>query len=167
MRPYAIRMHLRLCRVPGGPRRTGSSRWRGRGVLAVLLAAVLLPAAACRPSRVRVRGPSMAPALVDGDRLLVCRGWHASRARPGEVVVVARPGGGEAVKRLVGGPGDVVDAAGGPLRLAAGEIAVAGDDPARSTDSRRWGPLPAGALRGRALGVYHPPERVRWGASLR
>ncbi|MFO8075955.1 MAG: S24/S26 family peptidase [Actinomycetota bacterium] len=156
-------MPLGLCRLPAGPRRGGAAR----ALAALLVVGGLLLVAFCRPARLRVRGPSMAPALADGDGLLVCRGWLAARARPGEVVVVARPGGGEAVKRLVGRSGAVVDAAGGPLRLAPGEIAVAGDDPARSTDSRRWGPLPAGALRGRALGVYDPPERVRWGPTLR
>ena len=161
LRPYAIRMSPRLCRVRAGSRRGAPGWGRARGALVVVLGALLV--AVCRPSRVRVDGPSMGPALRDGDRLLVCRGWAAALARPGEVVVVARPGGGEAVKRLAAAPGDVADVPGGPVRLAPGEIAVAGDDPAWSTDSRRWGPLPVGALRGRALGVYHPPERVRWG----
>ena len=87
--------------------------------------------------RVLVRGPSMAPALRDGDQLLVSFGKRPA-SRPGAVVVVALPGTQLAVKRLVR-----VD--------EAGRVWVEGDNPFGSTDSRTLGALPPEALRGRVL----------------
>ncbi|MGQ0575822.1 MAG: S26 family signal peptidase [Pseudonocardia sp.] len=74
--------------------------------------------------RVVVRGPSMSPALADGDVVLVRFG---ARARPGDVVLVrwaARPGQ-LSVKRAVR-----PDGAGWWVR---------GDNPFGSTDSRELG----------------------------
>lgn len=89
---------------------------------------------ALRWAVVEVRGPSMAPTLTAGDRLLTLparRGW----LRTGQVVVVADPADPFhlVVKRLTRTVGDRVE--------------VRGDDPVRSTDSRHWGSLPAGAVR--------------------
>ena len=75
--------------------------------------------------RVRVRGPSMAPTLADGDVLLV---RPARRPHVGDVVVVrwdARPGQ-LSVKRAV--------------RPEEGGWHVLGDFPEASTDSRTLGP---------------------------
>jgi nickel-type superoxide dismutase maturation protease len=85
-----------------------------------------------------VRGPSMVPALRDGDRLLV---WLRSprRAPPlGRVVVVALPDRPLSVKRLRAVEPD-------------GRIRVEGDNEFGSTDSRTLGPLPADSLRGVVL----------------
>lgn len=132
---------------------------RPRLLAAPALVALLAPAVALlKLTRVTVTGESMRPTLEPGDRLLVSRGRSAQR---GDVVVVREPGGLEVVKRLAGRSGDVVDLGQGPVRLGAGEVAVLGDRRQASTDSRRWGPLPAGAVRGRLLAVYHPPERAR------
>ena len=46
-----------------------------------------------------VRGRSMEPALLDGDRLLVR--WSARRARPGVVAVVRLPDRPLSIKRIV------------------------------------------------------------------
>ncbi|HEY2099791.1 MAG TPA: S26 family signal peptidase [Pseudonocardia sp.] len=76
--------------------------------------------------RVAVRGPSMSPALTDGDVVLVTLG---ARPRPGDVVLVrwpARPGQ-LSVKRA-GRPDG-----GGPYWR------VRGDNPFGSTDSRELG----------------------------
>jgi len=71
-----------------------------------------------------VRGPSMVPALRDGDALLV---WRTGRIRAGDVVVVRLPGvPGLSVKRAV--------------RPADGGWWVEGDNPFGSTDSRQLGP---------------------------
>jgi nickel-type superoxide dismutase maturation protease len=88
--------------------------------------------------RVLVRGPSMAPALHDGDQLLV---WLRPRRCPpvGTVVVVDLPGErGVGIKRLRSVAPD-------------GSLWVQGDNPFGSTDSRQFGVIPAAALRGRVL----------------
>jgi hypothetical protein len=100
--------------------------------------------------RVAVRGPSMSPALTDGDVVLVTLG---ARPRPGDVVLVrwpARPGQ-LSVKRAGrpdggGTAGAGADAAGGVAALGVGGAGagpywrVRGDNPFGSTDSRELGP---------------------------
>jgi nickel-type superoxide dismutase maturation protease len=76
--------------------------------------------------RVRVRGPSMAPTLVDGDVVLV---RLRKRPRPGDVVLVrwaARPAQ-LSIKRA-------------EQAHVAGTWFVVGDNPFASTDSRDLGP---------------------------
>jgi nickel-type superoxide dismutase maturation protease len=85
-------------------------------------------------SLVEVRGPSMEPALWEGDRLLTVparRNW----LEPGQLVVVTDPADGnhEVVKRLTS--------------VGSGKVTVLGDNPRASTDSRTWGPLPVRAVR--------------------
>jgi nickel-type superoxide dismutase maturation protease len=85
-----------------------------------------------------VRGPSMVPALRDGQRVLV---WLARPRRTpavGRVVLVELPGGPLAIKRLAAIGAD-------------GRVEVSGDNPYGSTDSRQLGPLPAAAIRGVVL----------------
>jgi nickel-type superoxide dismutase maturation protease len=92
---------------------------------------------------VDVQGPSMVPALRDGDRLLV---WlRTPRRAPalGRVLVVALPERPLAVKRLVAVDGD-------------GGLRVEGDNPFGSTDSRTLGPLPPTSVRGVVLGRIWP-----------
>lgn len=93
--------------------------------------------------RIRVRGPSMAPTLRDGDVVLARRGV----ARPGDIVVVtwdSRPGQ-LSVKRAVGPAG------GGWL--------VVGDNDLASTDSRELGPA---RVHGVVLARLWPrPRRLR------
>jgi nickel-type superoxide dismutase maturation protease len=94
----------------GVPRATGPNTDAGGGV---------------RWRRVGVRGPSMSPALHDGDVVLVRFG---TPVRPGDVVLVrwpARPGQ-LSVKRAV--------------RADAGGWWVTGDNQFGSTDSRELGP---------------------------
>lgn len=108
---------------------------------AVLVAVV----AALAPRRVEVTGWSMGPGLRPGDRLLVL---GRLPARPGAVVVAADPRrpSRRIVKRVVSvGPSGIV---------------LAGDDPARSTDSRHFGPVPPRLVEGRAAWRYAPPERA-------
>lgn len=75
--------------------------------------------------RATVRGPSMSPALADGDIVLVVR---VDRPRPGTVALVCWPSRPSqlSVKRVVG-------------RCGAGWW-VLGDNPRGSTDSRELGP---------------------------
>lgn len=98
--------------------------------------------------RVVVRGPSMSPALADGDVVLVTFG---ARPRPGAVLLVrwpARPGQ-LSVKRAVR-----AEAGAGPPLWE-----VRGDNPFGSTDSRQLGPAVAlGVVRCR---LWPRPGRLR------
>jgi nickel-type superoxide dismutase maturation protease len=92
-------------------------------------------------SQVRVAGWSMAPTLWPDDRLLTVPvpGPLVRRAlRAGHVVVVAAPDAPAGQDHLVVKRIRTIDRRG---------IDVRGDDPAHSTDSRTWGPLPPAAIR--------------------
>ena len=135
----------------------------------------------------RVEGSSMAPSYPPGTVVLVLRPpLHALTRpgrgyRPGDVVVVAPPGGGLSRKRVAAvGPATVAMARGEllvdgerssapvpvragvsdvpPTRLGPGELFVLGDDrrPLASRDSRDYGPLPPAAVRGRVVAAWRP-----------
>lgn len=100
-------------------------------------------------TRVKVEGTSMLPALSPGDRLLALR-WPVLEA--GDIVVVRDP---EEPGRLL---------AKRVARLHAETVEVLGDNERASRDSRRFGPLPRGAVVGTVVYRYHPPSaagRVR------
>ncbi|MFI8425319.1 S26 family signal peptidase [Streptomyces sp. NPDC085479] len=122
-------------------------------------------------SRLRIDGPSMMPALRDGQRVLVLRSG-AARLRTGRIVLVAPPEGlvpprrGAApagrpplvVKRVAAlagepVPPEVCAAAGVPegALVPPGRVALLGDNPAFSTDSRFWGLLPVSSVVGVVL----------------
>jgi nickel-type superoxide dismutase maturation protease len=103
-------------------------------IASALTAVTYLGVLAVNRSLVEVRGASMEPTLWAGDRLLTVPARPAS-VRPGRVVVVADPAdeGHLVVKRVVS--------------AEAGRVVVLGDQPAASTDSRTWGPLPRRAVR--------------------
>jgi nickel-type superoxide dismutase maturation protease len=98
--------------------------------------------------RVAVAGRSMEPTFRDGDWLLVRRLRRAARA--GELVVAADPRdpGRLLVKRVRSVSGD--------------RVTIEGDhaDPAESTDSRQFGPIPGSAIVGRPVFRYAPLSRV-------
>jgi nickel-type superoxide dismutase maturation protease len=124
----------------------------GRGPAALVALVVLaLAAVVARPvRRVAVTGGSMAPALADGDRLVVVARPWAGRVAPGDVVAVPDPRapGRLLVKRVA-----AVDRARGTAELR-------GDAPAASTDSRTFGPVPLASVTGRAVYRYGPPGRT-------
>jgi signal peptidase I len=108
--------------------------------------------------RITVRGRSMAPALLPGERLLFDRlAYVRNRPRAGDVVWVAHPLCPELrmVKRLAGVPGDML----GGRTLGRGEYWVLGDNTDESTDSREFGPVRRRELLGRAWVRYWPAER--------
>ena len=126
-----------------------------RRPLVALLGAAAGVAAGVAASRwldvVEVRGGSMAPALLPGDRLLVESRSYLGRApRPGEIVLAADPrhGDRELIKRVT-----TVDE-------AAAAVDLRGDAPDKSTDSREFGAVALTNIRWRAAFRYWPPERV-------
>jgi signal peptidase I len=94
-------------------------------------------------SLVTVRGPSMEPALWEGDRLLTVPAWRGAIVT-GRVVVVRDPGdpGHLVVKRV-----HALVYPGGATPGRRELVEVRGDAPDRSTDSRAWGPVPVSAVR--------------------
>jgi signal peptidase I len=125
--------------------------------------------------RTVVEGNSMAPTLLPGQFLVATRPRHIHR---GDVVVVRLPRRGiEAVKRVVGLPGERVRVVAGHAEidgrrlhephasgtgvsgdwsLAEGEYLVLGDDRGESTDGRTFGPVPGEALVGVVRFRYWP-----------
>lgn len=124
-----------------------------RGPLFALAGALTVVGGAVLSARwldvVEVRGRSMEPALLPGDRLLVERWTYTQRPpRPDEVVLAADPRDPrrELVKRVT----SVLD----------GEVRLAGDNAAASTDSATFGALPLPAVRWRAVAVCWPARRI-------
>jgi signal peptidase I len=96
-----------------------------------------------------VRGPSMRPAFDDGDRLIARR--RRSVPRPGDVIVFRNPrphgvaGSSEGpllIKRVAAGPSGPAPAGMGTALVPPGHVAVLGDNPAQSLDSRHLGFIP-------------------------
>ena len=117
------------------------------GTLAWALLALLGWAIARRTlDVVEVRGRSMAPTLLPGDRLLVAR----LPARRADVVLAADPRepGRELIKRV------------GALNRFG--VTLRGDNPAFSTDARTFGTVSAETIRWRVIWRYWP--RSRFGA---
>ena len=120
------------------------------GIVARLLAVAAGAAAFTLVARdldaVAVRGRSMAPALLPGDRLIVRR--RHSGPRVGDVVVVRDPRqpDRELIKRVAAVDG--------------GRVTLLGDNPAGSTDAREFGLVAAGGVRWGVVVRYWPPSRV-------
>lgn len=136
-------------------------------------------------ARFRIEGDSMTPTLQHGQSVLVVRPtfpWN--RLRRGDVVVLRRPGPPEGtyVKRIIGLPGEEIKLDGGRCYVddilvtttqeipaggrstwwnGPGEFFVLGDNPALSTDSRAFGPVPEELIEGRAWLRCWPPRD--WG----
>ena len=117
---------------------------RPGGLVWPLLALLVLAVARRRLDVVEVRGRSMAPTLLPGDRLLVAR----LPVRIGDVVLARDPRepGRELVKRV-----SSADRSGLVLR---------GDNPVASTDARTFGALRPEAVRWRVVGRYWPVGRI-------
>ena len=131
---------------------------------------------------VRISSGSMAPTLLEGDRVLVTRAGTPGR---GALVTFSSPADGVlTLKRVVAIAGDrvaiedaalvvngrrvaepYVDAARidglyfGPVTVPAGTVFVLGDRRAGSIDSRAYGAIPAARVEGRVLVRLWPPLR--------
>lgn len=134
-------------------------------------------------SSLKVEGASMEPALADGDRLLVTHGVDALHA--GDVIVfsaISRSRGREnLIKRVIALPGDRVSVTDGiatvngapestpdpipdpteslqvdEFTVPDDTVFVLGDNRPVSLDSRNLGPIPQGAITGKAVWVFAP-----------
>ena len=112
-------------------------------LVAVLAALVLLR----RVDVVEVRGRSMAPALLPGDRLLVAR----LPPRAGHVVLAFDPRDPHEPRRELVKRVSSLGPAGAMLR---------GDNRSESTDGRTFGVLPPTAVGWRVIGRYWPADRI-------
>ncbi|EPE05055.1 mitochondrial inner membrane protease subunit [Ophiostoma piceae UAMH 11346] len=107
-------------------------------------------------------GPSMLPTFsVDGDWLLVSKRFRNGRGvRVGDLVVYRIPvePGDEAVKRVMGMPGDyvLVNSPEGTsdlmIQVPQGHCFLVGDNLPASRDSRTFGPVPLALVRGKVIG---------------
>jgi nickel-type superoxide dismutase maturation protease len=120
-----------------------------RTVVAVTVAAAAAAALARCVRRVEVTGGSMAPALLEGDRLVVLAAPWRTVPVPGDVVALPDP---RAPDRLLVKRVAAVDRSRGTLE-------VLGDAPRASTDSRVFGPVPLASVVGRAVYRYAPSGR--------
>jgi nickel-type superoxide dismutase maturation protease len=103
---------------------------------------------AARWSVLRVSGPSMVPALRDGDFVLARRA-RPGRVRPGDVVVVRHPGRADGlllIKRAV-------------RREGAGWWLL-GDNEFVTSDSREFGAVPDPLVLARAVMRFRDPCRI-------
>jgi nickel-type superoxide dismutase maturation protease len=118
-------------------------QWRGL-IGSLLLFAALAILARRMIDVVEVRGRSMAPTLLPGDRLLIAR----LAPRVGDVVVAADPRDSrrELIKRVA--------------RTDASGVHLSGDNRAFSTDTRAFGALPRDAVTMRAVFRYWPRSRI-------
>ncbi|USB33827.1 signal peptidase I [Paenibacillus sp. YPG26] len=140
-----------------------------------------------------VKGQSMEPTLEESERLFVNKIIYDFRdPQPGEVVVLKDPSDGPdkkeyLVKRVIAGPGDIVeardrelyvnsialnepytdirieDADFGPVVLESDEYFVMGDNrhAGRSKDSRYFGNVKKNQITGRAEFVFWPLTKIR------
>jgi len=135
-----------------------------------------------------VRGSSMAPGIQDGDRILV-EPWSyvVGEANRGDVVVLRYPLDPtvDYIKRVIGLPGDRIFMADGNVWVNGellrepyvadvdrssfvdrvideGHVFVLGDNRPRSSDSREFGLVPVGYVRGRVDLRLWPISRAGW-----
>lgn len=151
-----------------------------------LLTAIIFLIVNTATGRFRIEGSSMEPNLHDGEYVIIDKvSYMLHGPERGDVIVFARPGERDYIKRVIGLPGDTVEIRSGqvyvngialeepyinqPVRqdvaarqVEAGRYFVLGDNRNNSSDSRVIGTVPAADIVGRAWFVYWPP--TDWGA---
>lgn len=153
------------------------TRWARRAVLPGVVATLLMVGLfAVEP--IRIRSNSMAPTLIDGQRVVLDKvSFRLRLPRRGELVAFHAPADHAlTLKRTVGLPGDLVAIEDGRLRVNGrfaeepyvdhrlvdsvyygpvtvppAAVLVMGDNRGESVDSRRYGPVPTADLVGRVL----------------
>lgn len=141
-----------VCRAVGAPHGSRPSGAAGRRVAGAVVFGLVAAALTTRcVRRVVVEGASMAPTLLDGDRLVVLARPWGPPARPavGELVAVPDP------RR----PARVLVKRVASVDWTDRTLVVLGDAPDASTDSRHFGPVPLRSVIGRVVHRYGPPGR--------
>lgn len=162
-----------------------SEKFSRRFLKGVAIFAVLVVSIATLRSTVldweEVPSGSMSPSILPGDRIgenklaydfklpfSTTRLATWGDPRRGDIVVFSSPRNGQLlVKRVVGIPGDVVEADGVKMVLPSGKYFVMGDNRQNSLDSRAFGPVDRGLITGKAVRVlasFDPArhEMPRW-----
>jgi signal peptidase I len=139
----------------------GSGR-HSRQLGALALVSVVAAAAALQSGIESVSVPdgAMAPSLLPGQHVLVQRLDSAADAGRGDVVVIRAPGapGTLYMKRLIGGPGDVVLVSDGrAVKAPEGHYFALSDNRVGSFDSHQGWFVAADDLVGRVMVSYWPP----------
>ncbi|MDP2858257.1 MAG: signal peptidase I [Bacillota bacterium] len=135
----------------------------------------------------RVDGPSMEPTFHTGDMLIVNKfGYRFSAPKRGDVIVFRYPRQPQKdyVKRVIAVAGETIEVRMGRLyvngqlfeegfttkpsissfprtEVPSGSVFVLGDNRSNSEDSRYFGAVPLGNIKGRAMVVYWPIPRVQ------
>jgi signal peptidase I len=177
--------------TPISPRpspRSSAARRVARELLTSLLPALLL-ALLIRTvvaEAALVEGPSMQPNLYTGFAILAEKvSYHLHSPQRGDVVLFDLPNETQPlVKRVLALPGETVAVRGGHVyidgrpidepwvtyfggpgypttRIPAGYVFVLGDNRGDSRDSRSFGPVPLGAIRGHVVLILWPLDRAR------
>ena len=100
---------------------------------------------------VMCEGPSMEPTLYSDDVLIIERiSIRLQKLKKGDIIISKCPSKPKQhiCKRVIGLPGDKVQ---NGITVPNGHVWLEGDNSNNSTDSRVYGPVPQGLLRGRAL----------------
>lgn len=103
------------------------------------------------------------PGYLKGDLVLIERFCLQDfKFAHGDIVIFKSPNDHRQiyVKRLVALPGDWVEVSSDILKIPEGHCWVEGDNAAMSWDSRSFGPIPLGLIRGRVTHVIWPPRRI-------
>jgi len=137
---------------------------------------------------ITVRGRSMEPALLDGDRIFLTKTYE--KPRRGDIVVFKALDQAnreeDLVKRVIAIPGDMIEIRQGialvngevektrgiltspydatyvsPTVVPAGHVFVLGDNRPIALDSRGLGPVPTFSIKGKAVYVFSPVTRIR------
>lgn len=132
-----------------------------------------------------VRGNSMEPLLQDGDYVLGIRLFGMAPARGSIVILHAPKTDHDAIKRVIGLPGETVEYDGlryqingqplreeyidsasalfvtPPVTVSQGSYFLSGDNRAVSLDSRSYGPVLSEEIYSLAIMVVHPLARIR------
>jgi signal peptidase I len=184
---------------PPGQHRKGRSGWRSVAEWALVIGGALLVALVVRTFLVQafwIPSASMEPTLHEGDRVLVNKlSYDLHDVHHGDVIVFERPDEPsdvphpedeirDLIKRVIGLPGDVIEARDGivyindePIdepylapdtpttdlprqEVPEGKLFVMGDNRTNSHDSRRFGPIDESSIVGRAFLRIYPLDDI-------
>ncbi len=173
--------------TPSLSRAFGIRSWLQDLLETLLLAAIIFLVINTLTGRYQVHGQSMEPSLYGNQYLIASKVTYWLHPPERGDIVVLRPPAGQGsipfIKRIIGIPGDIVEAREGKIWVNGialnepyvsapvaytnrwivtdGMYLVLGDNRNNSSDSHAWGLLPRENIIGKAVLCYWPPEH--WG----